>query len=65
MALGEALEVDCGAMSVEKDGTEAYVDFTPPDDREQWFVLQPGENDITIAIDGDAAIQISFYDANA
>jgi len=69
IADGTALVVDCGEMSVENNGVDAYDDFTAPANREEWFLLQPGANIVTIELDGDvdlnANINIQFYDAFA
>jgi len=63
--IGETLVVDCGEMSVLNNGVDDYAHFYPPSDRERWFELQPNNNRVSIAVDGDADIYIHFLGALA
>ncbi len=62
---GDDLVIDCGARSVLNGGADAYNDLTPPATKEEWMVLKPGNNPITITLAGNANIHIEFYDAFA
>lgn len=64
---GEAVVIDCGAMSVINNGNEAYVYFglTANHKRDDWLRLEPGENTVTITIDGGGTgsqALIEFFD---
>jgi hypothetical protein len=65
LAAGYALVVDCGALSVENNGTDDYAHFTPPATKEQWMELAPGNNSFTLDITGAANVEIEYYAANA
>lgn len=64
LAAGKALVIDTGAWSIEADGVDAYDNFTPPTDKADWMVLDPGDNIWTIVITGsDATVEIEWFDA--
>lgn len=60
----KSLVVDCGALSVENDGTDDYAHFTPPTTKSEWMIFVPGNNILTVTVTGGPAIvKIEFYDA--
>jgi len=64
IVLSKSLVIDCGARSIENDGADAYANLTPPANKEEWMMLTPGVNVITIAVTGGpATVEIEFYDA--
>ncbi len=67
IAATKTLVVDCGAQSVENDGSDDYANFTGPTDKDEWMELIPGTNVFTVEITGATAIlfEVEFYDASA
>jgi hypothetical protein len=59
------LKVDCGAMNVTNNASNAYTDFTAFN-RSKWEELTTGANSITVSVDGnenqDATIVVEYYD---
>ncbi len=65
VAVGEALVIDSGSMSVTNDGDNAYSGFTPSHKR-IWDYLVPGDNAITLTVTGNGAVDgtvgVAYYD---
>jgi len=64
---GKALVVDCGAWSVEDDGSGDWDNFvfTSNHSTEDILQMQPGDNSIRFTVTGgdvDSTVQIEFYD---
>lgn len=67
IAAGEALAIDCGALSVLNDGANAYSTFALGANHtlETWCSLAPGDTDITLTVTGTttgATWNVSFRD---
>lgn len=67
IAVGQALVIDCGAWSVENNGSDDYANFALGASHaiEEWLHLSPGNNTITVTKTGGSAastIGIEFYD---
>jgi hypothetical protein len=65
---GEALVVDCGALSVKNDGSSAYADFALGANHtaRYWLPLPTGDTDLTVTWTGGgtgSTIKVEFYDA--
>lgn len=63
----ESLVIDCGAYTVENDGSDAESDFALGSTHaiEEWFRLAPGANTITVTITGgstDSTIDFDYYE---
>lgn len=61
------LIIDCGALSIEKNGADAYDDFelTNNHTAESWLPLMPGNNSITITLTGGTPytmVSFTYYD---
>ena len=64
--VGDTLRVDCGARSVTITGVGYYDDFVPPAAKAEWFLLQPGDNDLVVTITSGGSghtFRMSFYEA--
>lgn len=56
IAAGKALVIDTGLMRVTNDGVAAYDDFDAQmSEYAAWFALLPGQNEITVTIEGGGA----------
>lgn len=67
ISAGDALSIDCGALSVINDGNEAYVYFslTANHRRDDWLRLEPGDNTVVVTITGGgtgAQALVEFFD---
>lgn len=67
IAAGESLVIDCGAWSVENDGTDDYANFALGASHaiEEWLHLEPGNNTITVTKTGGgttSTIGFTYYD---
>jgi hypothetical protein len=65
LAAGDTLVIDTGAMSVKKNGVDAYSLFVPPANHEEWMHIAPGENKLTINITGGGRLALEYYAAFA
>lgn len=67
LATYDTLVIDTGAMTVIKNSTiDAYADFVPPDDKEEWFKLVSGNNSITRSVSGSGyVIELEYYHSYA
>lgn len=65
LAAGDTLVIDTGAMSVKKNGVDAYSLFVPPANHEEWMHIAPGENKLTININGGGRLALEYYAAFA
>lgn len=68
ISAGNDLVIDCGAMSVQNNGTGDYVNFarTANHAEDYWFPLQPGSNPITVTFTGgstNSSLNVVFYEA--
>ena len=68
---GENVTIDCGAYSVTNSGyilplpPEDYAHLTPPADKEEWMVLKPGPNNISLTITDSGigtSAEVTYYD---
>lgn len=67
IASGDAVVIDCGALSVTNDGDDAYDDFGLEANHvaQSWFVLAPGGNRIDITFTGGgtgSTVKFDYYD---
>lgn len=63
IASGESLVIDCGALTVEDNGSDAYADFSLNDSHliDSWCELAPGANEVSfIHVGGATNGSISF-----
>jgi hypothetical protein len=68
LAAGKTLVIDCGAQSVLNDGVDDYASLTPPTNRDEWMLLDPGLNPVSVSVTEagtQSTIQYSFYPAEA
>lgn len=68
LVAGKSLVIDCGALSIQNDGTDDYDSLTPPSGKETWMVLGPGANVFSLNVTeagGGSGLQVEFYDAYA
>lgn len=65
LAGGDVLVINTGAMSVEKNGVDAYSLFVPPANREDWMHIAPGENKLAINVTGGGRLALEYYAAFA
>jgi hypothetical protein len=65
VSAGNVLVINCGAMAVTNNASNAYSSFVPGN-RAVWFTLAPGDNTITILVNGntaaDGTIAFEYYD---
>jgi hypothetical protein len=63
LASGQALIIDCGALTVRKNIVDAYADFTLASDHtaRTWLPLAAGLNTLLIASDGPGTAAVTFY----
>ena len=59
---GDDLVIDCGAMSVEADGVDAYAYFVlhATHSITEWLRLEPGDNSLTVTVGGATATGITL-----
>lgn len=67
---GKSLVIDCGALSVENDGSDDYVNFSfgATHAVDDWMRLAPGNNSMTYTLTGgdiNSVIAMTFYDLYA
>lgn len=65
IADGSVLVIDCGAMTVLKDGVDAYDNFTleAAHTAAGWLPLSPGSNDISFVLAGGPAdLSLTYYE---
>lgn len=67
LAVGQSLVIDCGALSVKKDGADAYSGFSRTANHKisEWLRMYVGYNNITVTRTGgnnSSAITFDFYD---
>jgi len=55
LTAGNSLVIDCGALSVLNNGSGDYASLTPPSDKDEWMMLEPGTNSFTVTITGGSA----------
>lgn len=65
LAAGKSLVIDCGAETVENDGTADYDGLTPPTDKDAWMSLEVGMNPLSINITEagtESTIEVEYYE---
>lgn len=68
LAAGKVLVIDCGNDSVLNNGVDDYASLTPPTNKDEWMLLNPGLNSISVSITEagtQSTIQFAFYPAEA
>lgn len=64
---GQALVIDCGALTVKNNGTGDYANFSLTVNHTviDWMPLEPGNNSVTVTFTGgstDSVVNFAFYD---
>jgi hypothetical protein len=68
LAAGTTLVIDCGRQSIQNDGADCYAELTVPTDKDEWMIMEPGVNPISINITEtgtESTIEIYFFDSHA
>ena len=67
---GNALVIDCGALTVLNNGVDASADFDTGTSHKEapWFTLWPSNNTVRVTLTGgstDSVLDVDFYPAHA
>lgn len=65
LATTKKLIINCGMQRVTNDGAPAYSALTVPTNKDEWFMLQPGINEIALNVTtsgSEPTFEIAYYD---